>query len=56
MKFGTCITNLNNFTLIFRTTRSLRPGSKVCSDYMNDRQCLTLGDLEQNEFFPKSKS
>ena len=32
------------------------PGSKVCSEHMNDWQYLSLGDLEQNEFFPKSKS
>ena len=33
--------------------RGLRPGSKVCSEHMNDWQYLSLGDLEQNEFFPK---
>ena len=37
-------------------SRGLRPGSKVCSEHMNDWQYLSLGDLEQNEFFPKSKS
>ena len=37
-------------------SRGLRPGSKVCSENMNDWQYLSLGDLEQNEFFPKSKS
>ena len=37
-------------------SRVLRPGSKVCSENMNDWQYLSLGDLEQNEFFPKSKS
>ena len=36
--------------------RGLRPGSKACSENMNDWQHLLLGDLEQNEFFPKSKS
>ena len=36
--------------------RGLRPGSKVCSEHMNDWQYLTLGDLEENEVFPKSKS
>ena len=35
-------------------TRGLRPGSKVCSEHMNDWQYLSLGDLEQNEFFLKS--
>ena len=35
-------------------SRGLRPGSKVCSEYMNDWQYLSLGDLEQNEFFLKS--
>ena len=37
-------------------SRSLRPGSKVCSEHKNDWQYLSLGDLQQNEFFPKSKS
>ena len=32
-------------------SRGLRPGSKVCSE-----RYLSLGDLEENEFFPKSKS
>ena len=43
----------NNY-LIY--SRGLRPGSKVCSEHMNDWQYLSLGDQEQNEFFPKSKS
>ena len=30
--------------------------SKVCSEHMNDWQYLSLGNLEQKEFFPKSKS
>ena len=34
----------------------LRPGSKGCSELMNDLQYLLLGDLEQNKLFPKSKS
>ena len=34
-------------------SRGLRPGSKVCSEYMNDWKYLSLGDLEQNEFSPK---
>ena len=29
------------------------PGSKVCSEHMNDWQYLSPGDLEQNEFSPK---
>ena len=33
--------------------RGLRPGLKVCSEHMNDWQYLSLGDLEQDEFFPK---
>jgi len=33
-----------------------RPDSKVCSEHMIDWQYLSLGDLAQNEFFPKSKS
>ena len=28
----------------------------MCSEHMNDWQYLSLGDQEQNEFFPKSKS
>ena len=37
-------------------SRSLRPGSKECSEHKNDWQYLSLGDLQQNELFPKSKS
>ena len=37
-------------------SRGLRPGSKVCSEHKNDWQYLSLGDLQQNKFFPKSKS
>ena len=36
--------------------KGFKPVSKVCSEHMNDRQYLSLGDLEQNEFFPESKS
>ena len=32
-------------------SRGLRPGLKVCSEHMNDWQYLSLGDLEQDEFF-----
>ena len=32
------------------------PGSKVCSEHMNDWQYLSIGGLKQNEFFPKIKS
>ena len=35
----------------FPTHRGLRPGSEVCSKRMDDWQCLSLGDLEQNDFF-----
>ena len=31
--------------------KGLRPGLKVCSEHMNDWQYLSLGDLEQDEFF-----
>ena len=36
-------------------SKGLRPGSKVCSEHMNDWQYLSLGDLESNKmiFFPK---
>ena len=34
-------------------SRDLRPGSKVCSEHMNDWQYLSQGDLEQTEFFPQ---
>ena len=34
----------------------VRPGLKACSENMNDWQYLSLGDLKQNEFSPKSKS
>ena len=37
-------------------SRSLRPGSKMCSDNINKWLYLSLGNLEQNELFPKSKS
>ena len=37
-------------------SRGLRPGSKMCSEQMNNWQYLSIGDLEQNELFPKSKS
>ena len=37
-------------------SRSLRPGSKVCSEHIDDWQYLSLGDQEQNEGFPKGKS
>ena len=37
-------------------SRGSRLGSKVCSEHMNDWQYLSLGHLEQNEFFPKTKS
>ena len=33
--------------------KGLRPGSKVCSEHMDDWQYLSLGDLEQNEFSTK---
>jgi len=33
--------------------RGLRPGSKVCSENMNDLHNLSQGGLEQNEFSPK---
>ena len=39
-----------------RNSRGLRPGSKGCSVHMDYWQHLSLGDLEQNEFLPKSKS
>ena len=39
--------------IIFVFSRGLRPGTKKCSD-INDCQYLSLGDLEQNEFFSKS--
>ena len=29
----------------------LMSGSKACSENMNDWQYISLGDLEQNEFF-----
>ena len=34
-------------------SRGLRPGSKVCSENMNDLHNLSQGGLEQNEFSPK---
>ena len=34
-------------------SRGLRHGLKVCLEYMNDWQYLSLGHLEQNEFSPK---
>ena len=37
-------------------SRGLRPGSKKCSEHMNNWQYLSSGDLEQNELFPKSES
>ena len=37
-------------------SRGLWPGSKVCSEHMNDWQYLLLGGLKQHEFFPKIKS
>ena len=37
-------------------SRGLRPGSKVCSEHMNDWQFLSLGDLELKEIFPESIS
>ena len=37
-------------------SRVLRPGSKMCSENINKWQYLSLGNLEQNELFPKSKS
>ena len=36
-------------------SRGLRPESMVFSEHMKDWRYLSLGDLEQNEFFPKSK-
>ena len=40
---------------LYVTSRGLRLGSKECSEHMNDWQYLSPGDLEQNEFFLKSK-
>ena len=40
----------------FQYSRGLIRRSKVCSQHMNDWQYLSLGNLEQKEFFPKSKS
>ena len=37
-------------------SRGLRSGSKMCSENINKWQYLSLGNLEQNELFPKSKS
>ena len=34
-------------------SRGLRPGSKVCSENINDLHNLSQGGLEQNEFSPK---
>ena len=34
-------------------SRGLRPGSKVCSENMNDLHNFSQGGLEQNEFSPK---
>ena len=39
-----------------KSSRGLRPGSKVCSEHKHDWQYLSLGDLEPSEFFPKSIS
>ena len=36
-------------------SRGLRAGSIVLSERLNDWRYLSLTDLEQNEFFPKSK-
>ena len=43
-------------SVVLSFSEGLRPGSKACSENMNDWQYLSLGDLEQNAFFPKSKS
>ena len=37
-----------NIPVRFSNSRGLRPGSKVCSEHMNDWQYLSLGDLKQN--------
>ena len=37
-------------------SRGLRSGSKMCYENINKWQYLSLGNLEQNELFPKSKS
>ena len=34
-------------------SRGSRPGSKMCSEDINKWQYLSLGNLEQNELFPK---
>ena len=34
-------------------SKGLRLVSKVCSEHKNDWQYLSLGDLEENEIFPK---
>ena len=48
---------MRNFTKLNRALlRGLRPGSKVGSENKNDWKYLSLGDLEPNEFFPKSIS
>jgi len=42
--------------MIYNGSRGLRPVTKGFSEYMNDWQYLSLGDMEQNDFFPESKS
>ena len=42
--------------MMIKDSRGLRPESKVRSKHMNDLQYLSLEDLEQNEFFLKTKS
>ena len=39
-----------------RKSQEVKAWVKVCSENRNDWQYLSLADLEQNEFFPKSKS
>ena len=45
-----------SLAMMIKDSRGLRPEPKVRSNQMNDLQYLSLGDLEQNEFFLKTKS
>ena len=43
------------FNNIIIASRGLRPGSKVCSEHMNDWRHLSLRDLVQREISPPPK-
>ena len=53
-KYRTPWLSMKSFLLnnIIIASRGLRPGSKVCSEHMNDWRHLSLRDLVQREIFP----